>query len=108
MTQNEFPECPYEANDTCIVIQEDKVEEVTKGGILLSKDQVNREQNSATEGTIVNLGCMAFYDIPEEHRFKVGDRVIYKKYSGVGRTYNDIPYRIMNDKDIAARERKHE
>ena len=86
-----------------ILILPDEVETTSKGGIVLSTaTQEMREQLAQVDGIVVAMGNTCSQDEPEPW-CKVGDRVIFGKYSGIIREGNDgKKYRIVNDLDIVA------
>lgn len=86
-----------------ILILPDQVETTTKSGIVVATGvQVQREEMKQVDGVVVAMGDHCFYDKPTPW-CKVGDRVIFGKYSGIFRLGNDgITYRIVNDEDIVA------
>jgi co-chaperonin GroES (HSP10) len=48
------------------------------------------------------MGSTCFYDKPEPW-CKIGDRIIFGKYSGIFRTgKDDKTYRVINDEDVVA------
>ncbi|UOF81787.1 co-chaperonin groeS [Caudoviricetes sp.] len=89
-----------------VIVHPVKVEERTKGGIVLPDIVVEKDQNSAMEGTIVDISPLAFTyaEWPADaSKPAVGDKVIFSRYSGINVKGNDgLEYRIMNDKDIVA------
>lgn len=78
-----------------------EVEEKTQGGIIISHGQLkDREDMANTTGIVVELGEDAYSDYNSPW-CKVGDRVIFAKYSGLlylGK--DDKKYRVINDTDI--------
>lgn len=84
------------------------VEEVTKGGIILSQDILSLDQNAQTQGVLVALSPMAFInpDWPEGARLpQVGDIVSYARYAGASskiKGKDDVDYIIIKDKEITA------
>ncbi|WP_290688537.1 hypothetical protein [Haematobacter sp. UBA3484] len=94
---------PVEFN---VLIKQDKVEEKTKGGLLLSTDVQEREKYSATRGVIVAVSPMAFAfdDWPGgEPKPKPGDAVVFARHAGVFVTgLDDEEYRVIKDKDVVA------
>lgn len=86
-----------------VLIQQDAVETKSKTGIILSSGELTKkEQWAQTTGTLVAAGGNAFQDwvgdIP-----KLGDRVIYRQYTGNMRDGLDgEKYQLCNDKDIIA------
>ena len=91
-----------------VLIDPKRVEERTKGGIILPDTTKEREEYAAVEGTIVALSHLAFtYATAAEwgdSKPKAGQRVVYAKYAGV-RVKSPIDgqeYLLVNDKDICA------
>lgn len=84
-----------------VLVLPDPVETTSKGGIVLATaSQEFREQLAQVDGVVVEMGNTCFHDQPEPW-CKVGDRVIFGKYSGIIREGNDgLSYRIVNDLDI--------
>lgn len=90
-----------------VLIKPDFVEEKSKGGIILAHETVKQEQGAQVIGTVLAVGttCWAEFDEPW---CKVGDRVIFAKYSGM-KIWNPVEgkYRedilIVNDLDICGR-----
>ncbi len=88
-----------------VLVRQHKVEEVSKGGIVIPDIVRDREQAAAVEGEIIAVSPLAFtYEKwPDELKPKVGDRVFFAKYAGMkvkGRDGEE--YLILNDKDVAA------
>jgi co-chaperonin GroES (HSP10) len=86
-----------------VLILPDEVEVKTKSGIITSTGtQVLRDELAQVDGVVVAMGNTCFHDQPEPW-CKVGDRVIFGKYSGIFRVGNDEKtYRIINDLDVVA------
>ena len=86
-----------------ILVLPDEIETTTKSGILVTTgQQVLREEMKQVDGIVVAMGDHCFYDKPHPW-CKVGDRVIFGKYSGIFRVGKDKKtYRIINDEDIVA------
>jgi len=93
-----------------VIIKADPVEEVTRGGIVLSVD-TKRESAAAQKGTVVDIGEMAWKN--ELYGFgkpgwipwcTIGDRVYFARYSG--KLIRDIKkgqetnYFVINDEDV--------
>lgn len=89
-----------------VLVEPIKVEEKTKGGIVLPDVVIEKDQHAAMEGVIRGLSPFAFSyeEWPQNARKpRVGDRVVFARYSGITQKGNDgVEYRIMNDKDIVA------
>lgn len=81
---------------------------MSKGGIAVSAntsivDQANRLQEASETGIVISCGYMAFRGLGNgEPWARVGDRVGFKRYSGVDCTPHDseIKYRCMLDEDL--------
>lgn len=86
-----------------VLILPDPVEEVTQSGIILSVgENRDRERLAQLKGTIVEIGDSAWLDQPSPWA-KVGDHVIFGKYSGLIYDGDDEKeYRIINDLDVVA------
>ena len=102
MTSNQSGISPTEFK---ILVRPDKVEEKTKGGLLLPQEAREREQAASTAGEIVAISPLAFTyaDWPvTSGPPKVGDRIIFGRYSGMTVKGNDgEEYRLIADKEIA-------
>ena len=83
-----------------IVVKPMEAEEKTKGGIILP-DTVKEKP---VEGTIVAAGPGRKSDDGKivEMEVKVGDKVLYGKYSGTEVTIDGEEYLIMRESDIFA------
>jgi co-chaperonin GroES (HSP10) len=86
-----------------ILVLPDEVETKTKSGIITSTGiQVMREELAQVDGIVVEMGNTCFSDQPEAW-CKVGDRIVFGKYSGIIRIGKDgKTYRIVNDLDVVA------
>jgi chaperonin GroES len=83
-----------------IVIQAMEAEETTKGGIILP----DTAKEKPVEGTIVAAGPGKITDEGKkiELEVKVGDKVLYGKYSGTEVTVDGEEYLIMRESDVFA------
>lgn len=86
-----------------VLIKPDKIEEVTKGGIIIHRDYIEKEQQAQVAGTVLAVG----YDAYREYDFKwcnVGDRVLYQRHAGMrvpdgkGGFIEDLL--LLNDLDV--------
>jgi co-chaperonin GroES (HSP10) len=86
-----------------VVILPDEIETKTKSGIITATGtQVQREEMAQVDGIVIALGNTCYHDQPEPW-CKVGDRVVFGKYSGIFRIgKDDKTYRIINDLDVVA------
>ena len=79
----------------CIFVLPDKIEEVSKGGIILSDYSKKRP----TSGTIISVGDKAI-------NFTPGQRIIYGEFSGNKQIINhkgeDTEIFLMTEEDILA------
>jgi co-chaperonin GroES (HSP10) len=88
-----------------LLIQPTGVEEVTAGGIIISKQTVDQERLAQMTGRVIEVGTTAYADQPSAW-CKVGDIVTFGKYSGLiykgAETKDKCEYRIINDLDVVA------
>lgn len=91
-----------------VLIAPIKVDEKSKGGIILPDEHKDREQFAQMEGVLVAISPLAFTyadkaDWGDAAKPKPGDKVMFAKFAGAavkGRDGND--YRLVNDRDVAA------
>ncbi|UOF81992.1 chaperonin 10 kd subunit [Caudoviricetes sp.] len=81
-----------------ILIKPLEVEQKTQSGIIISHGELtDREQMANTTGEVIEIGS-------ESNTWaKVGNRVVFGKFSGlmyVGK--DEVKYRVINDDDIVA------
>ncbi len=83
-----------------VVVKAAEAEETTKGGIILP----DTAKEKPVEGTIVAAGPGKTADNGElvKMAVKVGDKVLYGKYSGTEVTIDGEEYLIMRESDIFA------
>ena len=83
-----------------VVVQPAEAEEKTKGGIILP----DTAKEKPVEGTIVAAGPGKVADNGEVVKMtvKVGDKVLYGKYSGTEVAIDGEEYLIMRESDIFA------
>ncbi len=83
-----------------VIVKPSEPEEVTKGGIILPDTAKERPQ----QGEVIAVGTGKLTEdgkvIPLQ--VKVGDKVIYGKYSGTEVTIDGEEYLIMRESDIFA------
>ena len=84
-----------------ILVLPDEVETKTASGIITTTaTQEFREQLAQVDGVVVAMGSTCYHDQVEPW-CKVGDKVIFGKYSGIIREgSNGKKYRIINDLDV--------
>lgn len=84
-----------------ILVKPKEVQEVSKGGIILTTETTKeREQMANTTGVVVAMGDQCFADEPKPW-CKIGDKVIFAKYAGLLYLGRDgLHYRMINDKDV--------
>ena len=65
-----------------ILIQPDTIEEKTKGGIIIHREAVAKEQQAQVTGLVLAVAVDAYreYDAPW---CKEGDKVLYQRYAGM-------------------------
>jgi len=83
-----------------IVVEPLEAEEKTKGGIILPDSAKEKPQ----EGKVVAVGKGKVGEDgkPVPMEIKVGDKVLYGKYSGTEITIEDKEYIILKEEDILA------
>jgi chaperonin GroES len=83
-----------------VIVQPKEADEVTKGGIILP----DTAKEKPVEGTIVAAGPGKTSDDGKvvKMEVKVGDVVLYGKYSGSEVTVDGVEYLIMRESDIFA------
>lgn len=81
-----------------VVIKKVEVEEKTKSGIVLPGSA--KEQPQFAEVIAVGAGITG--DEKKKDEIKVGDRVIFSKYSGTEVKVDDVEYTIVKLADILA------
>ncbi len=83
-----------------VIIKPSEAQETTKGGIILP----DTAKEKPIEGTIVAVGPGKVADDGKQVKpeVKVGDKVLYGKYSGTEITSDGEEYLIMRESDIFA------
>lgn len=83
-----------------VVVEPLEAEEKTKGGIILPDSAKEKPQ----EGKVVAVGKGKIGEDgkPVPMEIKVGDKVLYGKYSGTEITIEDKEYIILKEEDILA------
>ena len=83
-----------------VIVKPKAPEEMTKGGIILP----DTAQEKPMEGEIVAVGAGRVADDGKKitMELKVGDKVLYGKYSGSEIKINEQEYLIMRETDIYA------
>ena len=83
-----------------VIVKPMEAEEKTKGGIILP----DTAKEKPIEGTIVAAGPGKVSDDGKviKMEVKVGDKVLYGKYSGTEVTVEGVEYLIMRESDIFA------
>ena len=99
---------------TKVMIQLDKVESYSQGGIFIPTKISDRDNMNQTEGTVAALGPLAYKDMrawdTDSQRWiqvplvKVGDRVKFQRHHGwvhmEGEGSESTEYRVMHDTDL--------
>ena len=88
-----------------ILVLPDKVEQTTKGGIIIPETARDKEQAAATTGVVIAIGNTAWIDIDDSIPWaSVGDRVSYGRYAGtVMKGKDEVDYTLLNDIDLLAK-----
>jgi len=87
-----------------VLVKPYESEAVTKGGLIIPNQVRESGQLAEQRAVVVAVGPEAWCD-EQEPRAKVGDRVLYSKYSGylAKGTLDGEAYRVVNDRDIFLR-----
>lgn len=92
--------------DMRVLVRPDPVEEVSKGGIIIIPDAVEKEKYAQVKATLIAVGVNAWAEAKTHPAFTApepGARVMIAKYGGVLVKGSDgEEYRIMNDEDVTA------
>ena len=94
-----------EALGNKVIVAPKDVETISEGGIIMGGANFERnERAECSEGTVVDIGPSAYLDpiMGGEPWVKVGDKVIYAKYSGkfIKNPEDDKEYVVINDDAI--------
>jgi co-chaperonin GroES (HSP10) len=77
----------------------------TKGGLLLAKQAIDKQQIATVCGYVVEVGPLAYSDtekFPGGPWCKKGDWVVFARYAGARINLDDGEIRILNDDEILA------
>jgi chaperonin GroES len=91
-----------------VLVQPIKVDDKTKGGIILPDETKERDQYAQMQGMLVAVSPLAFtYANADEwagaEKPKPGDKVLFAKFGGaVVKGKDGESYRIISDKDVSA------
>lgn len=95
-----------------ILVRPDKIEEkdqafkrANAAGIIIARDEREREQAAIDTGKVVAVGPTAFLDFNVgSSPIKVGDYIVYAKYGGkaIVDPEDDVRYVALNDEDVIA------
>lgn len=96
---------PYKQVEVDEVLRKAKNSEFLKGFEIIKADgQEKREDASVDKGVVISIGSTAWKDFGGTPWCKVGDEVIFAKFSGkiVTDPEDEQDYTILNDEDICA------
>lgn len=91
-----------------VLVSPEKVDEKTKGGIILPDEHKDREQFAQMQGTLVAVSPLAFTYADDDAwgdaaKPKPGDKVMFAKFAGAAvKGMDGKDYRIISDKDVSA------
>jgi len=77
----------------------------TKGGLLLAKQAIEKQQIATVCGYVIEVGPLAYSDtekFPGGPWCKKGDWVVFARYAGARINLDDGEIRILNDDEILA------
>ena len=90
-----------------VLISPEEIKEKTTGGIVIPDTARERILLGVTKGKVVDKGPRAFKD-ENGLQPKIGDIIVFAKYSGLPVECDGESYRIMNDIDVLAIEEEKE
>jgi len=93
------------ATGFCLMVAVEPVEEVTKGGIILTSSTTDKESQVQTRGRIISMSPAAFdfANFPPDAVPKVGDAIVFSKLAGIRTKGADgRDYRVLQDRDCLA------
>lgn len=82
-----------------VVLKKEKIEQKTASGIILT-GEVNEQPSFATVYAVGDGNLIDGKRVPLT--VKVGDKVVYKKYSTTEFKFNEEEYLVISEKDILA------
>lgn len=88
-----------------ILVEPMKVQEVTRGGIVLATSSLDKEQLAQTIGTVIAMGETA-REAAEMEGIDIGDYVLFARYSGAEFPVDGLAYRIMRARDVIGKATK--
>ena len=77
----------------------------TKGGLLLAKQAIEKQQIATVCGYVIEVGSLAYSDtekFPGGPWCKKGDWVVFARYAGARINLDDGEIRILNDDEVLA------
>jgi chaperonin GroES len=91
-----------------VLVRPIKVDEKTKGGIILPDETKERDQFAQMQGTLVAVSPLAFTYADKDawgdtEPPKPGDKVMFARYAGAAvKGMDGGDYRLISDKDVSA------
>jgi len=82
-----------------------KIDEKTKGGVLLGKETVERQQVASQCGNVLAMGGSCYSDkerYPEGPWCKIGDWVVFARYAGSRIEIEGGEVRLLNEDEVLA------
>ena len=96
----------FEPTEFNCIVQVDKIEEKTAGGIIIPDQKRDEDRLASVEAMLIAVSPLAFsYETwPQGARKpEIGDRILMAKYAGSPiKSDNGTDYRVIKDKDILA------
>ena len=88
-----------------VLVRLRKVEEKTAGGIVLPDSITEKHQLAETTGEVIAMGQNAAAH-PRMHGIRLGDTVLFPRYSGQNFPVDGVSYWIMDPKQILGKATK--
>jgi co-chaperonin GroES (HSP10) len=105
------PSCPLKPMGPKVVVKLifDDSDIMSKSTLIHIPEDTKKELVAAcTRGVVMAIGPDAFEDWHEDNDLKIGDFVLFKKYSGTNKSFDNVVFRVLEDRDIFAIEMKSE
>jgi co-chaperonin GroES (HSP10) len=94
-----------EVTGECVLVKLLKVEEVSKGGIILAQSTQDRNQLAQQIGFLIDAGDLAMQSVNMQG-IKIGDPVFFPRYSGTHFPVDGVDYWVMLCRHICGKATK--
>ena len=98
-------EAGLEVTGECVLVKLHKVEEVSKGGIMLVQSSVDKNQLAQQIGQLIDAGEEAM-NSPNLNGIDIGDHVFFPRYAGTHYPVGGVDYWVMACRHICGKASK--